>query len=266
MSKPVQLTDNKKKTPHAVELKFGYQDAEEPDVRLKSVRLGMRPRAAVFIRASVESGGSDLQFSIGLAQSAIVEFGQMTMPVPMTVLLALNQIDREIMTRAYFSFLVDTGRREIEVTANTCQQVKDALHEKRISANAAFIIGELPHREQQIKTLNDLKREDGKAVKDKDVFIYIQRNFAGEGFLTIGIERNKQTIKVFKFGRLLTGYDEIEIERESTGQWNANVLRMIKEIVEPNDLTATEIETLDVDDFTLLRNAEEQWLNSFRGE
>lgn len=205
MSKAVQTDDKTKKTPHSVELKFGYEDKDTPETKHRRVVFGKRPNAAEFMNAAENSSGSDTQFSLELAQTAVVEFGEMSMPVPLTVLLSLNQIDREKLLQAYYSFLADSGT---EGGANL----------------------------------------GGGKVK-----------------LGVGIERGNKKIVDVEFGKLLTGYDEIDIERESTGVWNANALRMTKEITSPKDLTVQEIESLDIDDFTLLRNAEEEWLNSFRG-
>lgn len=185
-------------------LKFGYQDKEDLEQFHKHVSFGRRPTAKDFMRAAEECGGSDIQFALALMQSAIVGFGQMTMPVPLTVLLSLNQIDREILNDAYYSFLVDTGNNTGEIL------------------------------------------EGGKAR------------------LAFGIERAGKKIVDVEFGKLLSGYEEIEIEREAVGIWQANALRMAKEIVLPTDLALAEIESLDVDDFATLRNAEEKWLDSFR--
>jgi hypothetical protein len=206
MPKAVQPKDNAEKSAHVVELKFGYEDREAPETMHRRVRFGRRPTAADFIKSAEECGGSDLQFALALAQSAIIEFGQLPMPVPLTVLLSLNQIDREKLTAAYFLFLGATGGENGEIL-------------------------------------------DGGKVR-----------------LGTGFERNNKKIVDVTFGKLLNGYDEIEIERQAEGLWHGNALRMTKEITAPQDLTLAEIQSLDVDDFTLLRNAEEQWLNSFRGD
>ena len=206
MSKAIQPADNTEKTPHSVELRFGYEDKETPDVKHRHVRLGKRPTAADFMKSAEECSGSDIQFSLGLAQSAIVEFGQLTMPVPLTVLLSLNQIDREKLIKTYFSFLTETGSDGGEILEN------------------------------------------------------------GKVRLGFGVERDGKKNVDVEFTRLLDGYAEIEIEREAKTTWEANALRIAKEITSPSDLTLADIESLDVDDFTLLRNAEEQWLNSFRGD
>lgn len=204
MSKVVQQADNTKIPTHTVDLKFGYEDKETPELKHRRVRFGRRPTGADFMKAAEESGNSDIQFSVGLMQTAIVEFGEMSLPVPLTVLLSLNQIDRELLTETYFSYLVATGADSGEIL------------------------------------------EDGKVR------------------LGFGFERKNKKIFEVQFGRLLTGYDEIEIESEQISFWQANALRISKEIISPTDLTVAEIEALDVDDFTLLRNAEEAWLNSFR--
>lgn len=188
----------------AVELKFGYEDKETPDVIHRRVVFAKRPTGGDFIRSADESGGSDIQFSLELAKSAITEFGGLEMPVPMTVLLSLNQIDREKLIAEYFSFLVSS------------------------------------------------EADEGKIIEN------------GKVELGVGIERSGKKIKNVEFGKLLTGYDEIEIEREARTEWQANGLRLAKQLTVPENVTLAEIESLDIDDFTLLRNAEEQWLNSFR--
>lgn len=187
-----------------VRLRFGYQDKEQPEQFHKHVGFGKRPTGADFMAAAEESN-SDIQFSLALAQTAITEFGQLEMPVPLTVLLSLNQIDREKLLKTYFSFLVDTG-------------------------------------------------SNGEILAD------------GKVRLGFGFERSGKRVTNVEFGKLLTGYDEIDIESEAKTGWQAHSMRLAKEIIAPADLTLAEIEALDVDDFTLLRSAEESWLNSFRGD
>lgn len=188
----------------AVELKFGYEDKETPEVKHRRVVFGKRPTGGDFMRSADNSAGSDIQFALELTQSAITEFGKLEMPVPLTVLLSLNQIDREKLMNEYFSFL---------------------------DASAA---------------------DEGKVIEN------------GKVELAFGIERGELKIKNVEFGKLLNGYDEIEIERETKTEWQANGLRLSRQITVPESVTLAEIEALDINDFTLLRNAEEQWLNSFR--
>lgn len=45
-----------------IELPFGYEDKETPDVKHRRVSFGKRPTGADFIKAADNSSGSDLQF------------------------------------------------------------------------------------------------------------------------------------------------------------------------------------------------------------
>lgn len=186
------------------DLKFGYQDKDEPTLLHKSVVINKRPSCGDYIGALERAGDSSLQLTLELVALSIAEFGKLTTPVPMTVLLSLNKIDRKFLVDEYNSFISETA-----------------------------ISG-------------------GKIIE------------GGKVRLSKGFERDGKTIKDFEFGKLLTGYDEIEIEKQFSNSPKHTVLGIAKQLTNPSGVTLEELESLDSDDFLLLNEAEEKWLDSFR--
>lgn len=189
---------------YCCDLKFGYQDKEDEQKTHKSVVFGKRPTCGDFIKTGGDAAGVGLQFTLGMAAKSIVEFGGLTMPVSMTVLLSLNKVDRKILLEKYNSFISDTWTEKGEILQN------------------------------------------------------------GQVKLVKGFERDGKAITLFEFRNLLTGYDEIEIESESTDTFHNHALQIVKELAVPENFTYAELELLDAEDFLLLKEAEEKWLDSFR--
>lgn len=207
------------KPDRAFELKFGYEDKETPEVKHRSVVFGRRSTGADFIRAMENSNSSDTQFGVEMMVSAITKFGEMQMPVPMTVLLSLNRVDREKLSSEFFLFLAESSNKKAE-------KLTDA---------------------------------EGKET--------------GRIRFAHGIERDGKHIVEFEFGNLLSGYDDIEIERQTGIEEERNAIRIGKEIAQLftsdgtciiGGLTFDEMKSLDIDDFTFLREVEPEWLDSFR--
>ncbi len=193
-------------------LPFGYQDKEDGGKVHKRVVIGKRPVAKDFF---FDTSNSNVQFDAMLHAASIVEFGDMKMPVPLTVLLSLNRIDREKIASEVMQYMGETiGKREAKIL------------------------------------------EPGK-VK-----------------LAIGIKCDEQVYDVIKFGTLLTGYDEIEIEKTGATGWQKHLMTIAKEIVllshnqsgleRNNEVNIEEIENLDFFDLAILKEVEEAWLDSFR--
>lgn len=114
---------SKSKTAHnfkaSVELKFGYEDKESPDVVHKNVVFSKRPTGADFISAGEASDGQEPDFTLALMQPSISAFGNLPLPVPLTVLLSLNWLDRELLTGKFYEFLGATdGEREAKSLEN----------------------------------------------------------------------------------------------------------------------------------------------------
>lgn len=200
-------------------LKFGYKDKENPEFFHREVVINRRPKGADILKA-LENGtdfnGAHEQINLALIASAISKFGDMAMPVPMTVLLSLNEIDEDKLNDEYLLFLLGTQPEEKQ----------EVLEDKR--AQLAF-----------------------------------------------GIEREGVKYHVVEFGNLLSGYDRIKIHGETNSEWQFTALKIAREVVKlstldgsksvSGELTIAEIEAMDWADFLVLREAESQWLDSFRG-
>lgn len=192
-----------------VELPFGYQDKEDPTKKHTRVVIGKRPIARDLFDAPA---GSDVQWDAVLQAGAITEFGEMRMPVPISVLLSLNSIDRGALQSEFYRFAAESlGDRESKVTA------------------------------------------------------------PGVAELAFGISVNGSVFHQVTFGNLLTGYDEIEIEKSTTPGWQRRVATLgagIKSVAsgtEPGPLTLEQMGGVDFLDLMTLIDAEGQWLDSFRG-
>ena len=203
-------------------LKFGYQDKEDPEMFHREVVISRRPTGADILRAT-ENGagfaGADTQINLALIASSISCFGALTkingMPATASILLSLNEIDEDKLNDEYLLFLIATQ----------------------------------PKTEQKIL-------EDKRAQ------------------LAFGIERGGVKYNIVEFGKLLNGFDRIKIQDEANGQWEYTALKMASEAVKIStldssqlslgELTLDEIKAMDATDFIVLREAESQWLNSFR--
>ncbi len=75
-------------------LKFGYQDKENVEIVHREVVISRRPTGADFLKSMDESEGANPQFMLTMMQAASSKFGDLQMPVPMTVLLSLNWLDQ----------------------------------------------------------------------------------------------------------------------------------------------------------------------------
>lgn len=92
--------------------------------------------------------------------------------------------------------------------------------------------------------------------------------------LAIGFERNGELYDTVEFGRLLTGFDELEADRRGLEEWQRTFFLYGKEIVSLSQsggaltidgpLDVADFTSLDLFDCSVLREAEERWLNSFR--
>lgn len=199
-------------------LKFGYQDKENPEIFHREVVIARRPTGADFFKA-VEDGTDDraanTRINLALIASAISKFGSMTMPVPITALFELNEIDEDKLNDEYLLFLVATQ----------------------------------PETEQKIL--------EGSCAQ-----------------LAFGVERDGVKYHVIEFGRLLNGYDRMEIQSVAQNDWIFEAKKIAREVVKistldgkksvDGELTFEEIEAMDATDYLVLRECEAQWLNSFR--
>lgn len=99
--------------PRKFTLKFGYTDKEEKSVVHQAVTMSKRPTGKDFLVASDLGGGtSSTRYTMAMVASAITAFGTVKMPVPLTVLLNLNRIDREKLLSEYLLFTVIDAKPE----------------------------------------------------------------------------------------------------------------------------------------------------------
>ncbi|MCP9494290.1 MAG: hypothetical protein MSG64_07530 [Pyrinomonadaceae bacterium MAG19_C2-C3] len=98
---------------HTIELGFGYKAKD--DATVKRVVFGKRPTAGDQMRITDSPAIVGTQTELMLHRAAITEFGTLKMPVPMSVLISLNENDHEDISKGFDKFLVDTfGEREHE--------------------------------------------------------------------------------------------------------------------------------------------------------
>ena len=101
-------------SPHnvTIELVDGYVDKK--NARHSTVVFGQRLHGKVFFTID-EDPQSDLptQYNDLLLRAAITHFGALSMPVPLSVLLSLSDLDREDLSDAYNRFSIESldGRR-----------------------------------------------------------------------------------------------------------------------------------------------------------
>jgi hypothetical protein len=97
-------------------LKFGYQDKENPEIFHREVVISRRPTGADLFRA-VEDGtdgkAAQTRINLALIKSAISKFGELPMSVPITTLFSLNEIDEDKLNGEYLLFLI-ASQPEIE--------------------------------------------------------------------------------------------------------------------------------------------------------
>jgi len=197
-------------------LKFGYQDKENPDIFHREVVISKRPTAEDLMEIlAFDGASSDIQINLSLIAKSISVFGTLGMPVSITVLLSLNEIDENKLNEEYLMFLLSTQ----------------------------------PETEQKVL-------EDNRAQ------------------LAFGIERKGVKYHTVEFGNLLNGYDRIKLSEDSQNNTEYSALKIGREVVGlstldgeksvSGELTLDEIKAMDVTDFMTLREAESQWLDSFR--
>lgn len=195
-----------------VELIFGYKGAD--GVLHKSVEIGKRVTCADLMRiGDLPESESELQFNLMLLGAAITKFGTLPVPVPLTVLLSLNSVDRQDLRRAYEAFV-------------------------------------------------EKESEGGNAVR-----LDVNRLRLAHGFTVGGVRYD-----VVEFGRLLSGYDELEGEELS--QWRKAFFLLGKQIthLSQSDGESTldgpvnqeHFETLFDRDAYELTEFAKAWRNSFR--
>lgn len=92
-------------------LKFGYPDKENPEIIHREVVINRRPTGADFFRAvedGTDDGAANTRINLSLIKAAITKFGDITMPVPVTVLFSLNEIDEGKLNDEYLLYLLAT--------------------------------------------------------------------------------------------------------------------------------------------------------------
>ncbi|HEY9286263.1 MAG TPA: hypothetical protein VIP46_22620 [Pyrinomonadaceae bacterium] len=201
-------------TPQRVKLLTGYKGGD--GVAHTEVEIGKRITAGDLMRIGDDPESTiEVQFNLLLLSVAITKFGTLPVPpaVPLTVLLSLDSVDREDLSRAHNRF----------IKASRGGARPERLSESRVRLTSGFQIG-------------------------------------------------GQTYDVVEFGRLLTGYDEIDADGMS--QWRQQCFLLGKQITQlaqsaggatlAGPIDADAFESLpDVDLYELI-NLSADWKNSFR--
>ncbi|HEX8747389.1 MAG TPA: hypothetical protein VF717_09320 [Pyrinomonadaceae bacterium] len=105
-----------------VNLRFGYTGPDQ--VRHSKVVFGRRLTGRDLFEMSEEEGfDKETQSQLMMLGGAITSFGDLRMPVPMTVLMSLNRPDRMALARGYNAFLLKTagGRKPKQLSDSKIQ-------------------------------------------------------------------------------------------------------------------------------------------------
>jgi hypothetical protein len=92
-----------------VTLKFGYQDKNEKGINHTEVVFGRRPNGKDWIAANDSGDGSQTRYQTALIAAALSKFGDLPTPVPQSVLLELNRVDREKLFAEFMLFLSESS-------------------------------------------------------------------------------------------------------------------------------------------------------------
>lgn len=96
-------------TPKTVTLALGYKGGPGDEPR-RTVVLGRRLTGVDLMNIGDQpESRSATQLNLALIAAAITEFGDLPVPVPLTVLLSLKSIDREDLAAAYAKFVEETA-------------------------------------------------------------------------------------------------------------------------------------------------------------
>ena len=234
---------------HTIDLIGGYTDAKR--VTHRRVTFGHRITGKdIFNLDSDPASQNPTQYQDLIVRAAITEFGTLTMPVPLQVLLNLDSIDREDLTEAHNKFqTLSLGERKAELLPE--YQCKLAFGFTQLS-------------QQLSPTSNVQSPKSGSGGQSLDL---------GRGTLD-----NEIRYDLVTFGHRVTGMDEVRADQIGL---RPGVMRMCyligrqisrierselggqrSEIEGPIDLAM--FETLDCADIFTLRNAAESWRQSFR--
>jgi hypothetical protein len=97
--------------PLTIELLGGYTDNTGKGVTHKKVTFSKRLTGADYFRIDDDPQSNiPTQYEALILRQAITEFGTLTMPVPLTVLLQLDSIDRDDLNEAYNKFSRESMR------------------------------------------------------------------------------------------------------------------------------------------------------------
>lgn len=98
-------------TSRSFNLKFGYQDKQEAEVFHREITISRRPTGADIFKATAngtDDKNADFRINLSLIASSISKFGGIEMPVPITCLYGLNEIDEGKLNDEYLLFLLGT--------------------------------------------------------------------------------------------------------------------------------------------------------------
>lgn len=226
---------------HKIELTIGFTQRDKQqkkEVTHKDVIFGKRiDGKRLFAIDSDPQSSIQTQFSDLLMRASITKFGSLKMPVALSVLLALDSIDREDLKEAYTLF--------------SAQSLKELRNE-----------GENSEESDESETEETEENDSIQVVADNTIK------------LMLGYDRNGLVYDLVEFGRRQTGMDEVEadvkgykgikrlcflagkqISKLSSSQ-NASVLT--------GPIGIDVFEALDIVDIYAIQGGAEVWRNSFR--
>jgi hypothetical protein len=202
---------------HEGTLPFGYENRDLQNKKELHQRFvfGKRPTGSDLLQISRRRESQiATQSALMYVRAALIEFGSLGKP-PLSVLLSLNEVDRDVLLGEYDRFLQLSGGERV------VQELSES------------------------------------AVK-----------------LPFGLEVDGVLYDVIEFGGLLTGYQQVELERTGASGLELNCLSLIKQIKSVRQsegkqrlnraLTLEDFESMDGQDITSLLEANSQWVDSFR--
>ncbi len=203
-----------------VNLKDGHVPLEGEDrTPQKRIVISRRPTGADLFRINRdEQSQLNINFELMMTAACITEFGNLSLPVPLGVLLKLKAYDRQALSEGRNVFLAKTlGER-----------ITESLSDEKVR-------------------------------------------------LAFGLTAGGQVYDIVEFGNVLTGFDELEVERQAekgTHDLPLLLMREIKSLSKSGDedgaagysgpFDISMFEEADWLDMVALSEARQRWRNSFR--
>lgn len=108
----MEQLNQKPNVTRTVNLKFGYieKTVEEKEVAHNKVVISNKITASAFVSISDAYGNSEFQFTNELIRKSISKFGTLEMPLPVSIFLSLNQVDREKLVDEFNLFFAEISK------------------------------------------------------------------------------------------------------------------------------------------------------------